>query len=279
MAKTLEDQGRALPKNSAKTPMPRVAPAKIEVEILPDGEGDDTLPALDLEPYIDPKTKALSIRGNYDTIEAFLSRRRDFIAGKKFSAKDLETVAKYKKEAVGYRTMIDAAEKNTKKVYFNSPKDVFAGKIASLQSIVGEIEDKADKILAVEEKKRVDALNEVFAIYCDDFQAVYGLSPEGRDSIEYRPNYYNKTAKEKETKADLEEQFKVIKAKEKARASGEKMIRAACAPNKLLDVERYILQLAGGTELATILEDIEAEKERLEKAKEPNEDPRGFRER
>ncbi len=266
MAKTLEDQGRALPKNSAKTPMTRVAPAKIEVEILPDEAGDDAIPVLDLEPYIDPKSKAVTIKGNYDTIEAFLTKRLKVVETQKFSAKDMDTVMKYKKEFQGYRTMFSAAETTGKRVWFNAPKDVYVGKIATLIALAVKGEDKTDKVIAIEEQKRVNDLNKVFSIYKDDFQAVYCLSKAGFDSIEYRLAYYNKTAKEKETKADLEQQFKDIKQKEKARTSGEKMIRAACSGNKLLDTERYIGML-DTDELANIIDLIEAEKVRLETAK------------
>jgi hypothetical protein len=238
--------------------------AEAMTEVVAEDENGQTLPALELTPFIDDN-KALEIRGNYDDLKAALTARRDELIKKKFSAKDMDTVVKYKREAQGYRTTIAGLEKDVKTRYFNAPKDIFVARIAALQSIVAEIESKADKVLDAEEDKRVAALTQVFDIYKGDFQAQYGLSPAGLTRIEYRPGYFNKTAKEAVSKADLEQQFKDIKAKETARASGEKMVRSLCAPNPLIDVERFV-GLLDTEELGNIVEMISDEHERLTEA-------------
>jgi len=244
----------------------KIAPVKdIGVEIMQE-DGKDNLPALALEPYIDPKDKSFALRGNFDKVKAALEARRAEIAKMKLTAKDLDTVMKYKKEAQGYRTMIAALEKDYKSRYFNAPKDVFAGTIAGLQAIVADIEARADKVLDAEEEKRVKALTQVLDIYKDDLQVRYQLSEGGLATIEYKSTYFNKTAKEAVTKADLEEQFKQTKQRETARASGERMIRSLCKDNPLLDVDRYV-KLLDDDELANIVDMIEAEKKRLAEAK------------
>jgi Protein of unknown function (DUF1351) len=235
---------------------------RVITEILPEDVG--ALPAIDLVPYVD-KNKEFAVRGNFEELKRALSARRDEIVKMRFSAKELETVVKYKKEAQGYRTMLAGVEKDVKARYFNGPKDVFSGQIAALQVIVADIEGKADKVLVAEEQKRVDALNKVFDIYISDFQQAYQLSAAGLARIERRPGYYNKTAKEAATKADLEAQFKDLKAKETARASGERTIRKLCAPNPLLDVESFV-RLLDTNELANVMDMVEDEKARLEKA-------------
>ena len=72
----------------------KIAPVKdIGVEIMQE-DGKDNLPALALEPYIDPKDKSFALRGNFDKVKAALEARRAEIAKMKLTAKDLDTVMK-----------------------------------------------------------------------------------------------------------------------------------------------------------------------------------------
>jgi len=246
----------------AKAKRATASPKKITAEVM-EVDDKDTLPALELAPYVD-KALDFEIRGNFEAVKAFLEQRRAEIAKMKFSLKDLETVQKYKKEAQGYRTMIAGCEKDTKTRYFNSPKDIFSGKVASLQAIVTDIESRADKILDAKEQKRVKDLTAVFDIYKADFQEKYALSPSYLAQVEYRKGYYNKTAKEAESKADIKAQFEELCKREQALISGEKQIRKACQVNPLLNVEGYV-RLLGANELANVLDMIEDERVRLER--------------
>ena len=244
---------------------------EVVVDAVPVTEEDKQIPVLDLVPFVDEKN-GIELRGNYDALKKALETRRDEIAKIKLTASDMETVAKYKKEAVGYRTFLKDFEDKAKKRYFNGPKDIFVAKIASLQSVVAEIEAKANAVLEKEEKKRVDALTQVLVIYKDDFQEEFGLSPASLAAIEFKQTYYNKTAKEAEIKDDLRAQFKAAKDKEVARASGEKMIRKLCNGNPLLNVEAFVKKL-DTTDLAIIVDEIEAEEERLAAARKPAPEP------
>ena len=239
----------------------------ITVEVLPVLPEDAQIPSLDLSPMMTEK-KDIEISGNYEVVKSALEARRDEIVKMKVSAKDLETVEKLKKEAMGYRIYIKEYEAKGKTKWFNGPKDIFAGKIATLQAIVAEMEAKAQKVLDKLEADRCAKVTEVLNLYKTQFQEAYGLSDEGLTLIEFKPSYYNKTAKEKETKDDLEAQFVTRRNTEKAVALGEKTIRALCAGKPLLNQDRYVADLKGGRDLALVMDDIAAEEARLKAAQE-----------
>ena len=241
------------------------ADAEIVVEILPVLPEDGKIPSLDLFPVVTEK-KDVALEGNFDLVKKSLEGRRDEVLKMRVTAKDLDTVGKLKKEAMGYRIYLEEFEKQGKKKYFNAPKEIFAGKVATLQKIVAEMEDKAQKVLDKLEAERAAEVTEVLDIYKAEFQTKYALSPEGLALIEYKPTYYNKTAKEKETKDDLEQQFIARRDTEKALALGEKTIRALCSGKPLLNVDSFIESLKNGTELAIIMDDIAAEDARLTEA-------------
>ena len=232
------------------------------VAILPVLPEDSKIPALDLVPYV-AENQVVELRGNFDVVKAALEARRDEVLQMKVSAKNMETVEKLKKEAMGYRTYLTETETVGKRKFFNAPKDIYSGKVATLLAIVAVMEEKAQKVLDKLETERRDELTGVFNIYKDEFQKTYNLSPEGLATIEFRPQYYNKTAKEKDSKEDLESQFIIRSDVEKALALGEKTIRQLCNGKPLLNVDRYVSDLKGGKELALVMDDIAAEEERL----------------
>jgi len=202
------------------------------------------------------------LKGNYETVETYLKSRKDAILANKFSAKDLDTVLKYKKEAVAYRNALKTMETNGKRKYFNDPKDVYAGKVATLQAIVSEIEAATDKVLEKEEKKRIADINVVLDLYKDKFQQTYKLSGECLAEIVYRSGYYNKGAKEKETKDDLEAQFKVILDRENAKKAGIAIVTKLCSVDPRINVQHFLGRI-GNVDIALIMGEIDEEVERL----------------
>lgn len=235
------------------------------VEILPVLPEDSKIPALSLVPFT-AENQAVEFRGNFEAVKAALEQRRDEVKKMKVSAKDMDTVEKLKKEAQGYRIYLTETGTFGKRRFFNAPKDIYDSKMQTLLVIVGEMESKAQVVIdQIAEAKR-NELTAVFDLYKKSFQEKYNLSPEGLATIEYKPAYYNKTAKEKDTKDDLENQFIGRSNLEKAVALGEKTIRALCNGKPLLDVEAYVRELKGGKELAIIMDDITTEEARLAEA-------------
>ena len=233
----------------------------VGVEVVPVDEKGD-IPVLDLVPYFDEKDNKVVLKGNYETVETYLKSRKDAILANKFSAKDLDTVLKYKKEAVAYRIALKTMETNGKRKYFNDPKDVYAGKVATLQAIVSEIEAATDKVLEKEEKKRIADINVVLDLYKDKFQQTYKLSGECLAEIVYRSGYYNKGAKEKETKDDLEAQFKVILDRENAKKAGIAIVTKLCSVDPRINVQHFLGRI-GNVDIALIMGEIDEEVERL----------------
>jgi hypothetical protein len=80
--------------------------------------------------------------------------------------------------------------------------------------------------------------------------------------VEYKKNYYNKTADEKERKGDLETQFITLAREEKALAANERLIKASCSTDARLS-ERNYLDLLRTEDVATVLEKIDMDKDRL----------------
>lgn len=239
--------------------------AEPTVEVLPVLPEDSEIPALSLVPFTTDK-QVVEFQGNFEVVKNALEQRRDEVKKMKVSAKDMDTVEKLKKEAQGYRIYLTDTGTFGKRKFFNAPKAIYEGKLQTLLGIVAEMESKAQVVIdAIAEAKR-DELTAVFDLYKKSFQEKYNLSPEGLAMIEYKPAYYNKTAKEKDTKDDLENQFIGRSNIEKAVALGEKTIRALCNGKPLLDVEHYVGELKGGKELAIIMDDITTEEARLAEA-------------
>lgn len=245
--------------------MAKTKNTEVMAEVLPVLPEDAKIPALDLAPVM-TEAKDIEITGNYEVIKSSLEARRDEILKMKVSVKDLDTVEKLKKEAMGYRIYIAEYEKRGKSKWFNGPKDIFAGKIATLQGIVADMEAKAQKVLDKLEAERTGKVTQVLNLYKEQFQEKYAISEEGLALIEYKPAYYNKTAREKDSKDDLEAQFIARRDLEKALALGVKTIIALCAGKPLLNQEKYIEDLKGGRELALVMDDIAAEEARLKAA-------------
>lgn len=239
--------------------------AEVTTEVLPILPEDSKIPALDLVPVMTGKSE-VTFGGNFEAVKTALEARRDDVAKMKVSAKDLDAVDRLKKEAMGYRLYISEYEKWGKKRWFNAPKEIFAGRIVTLQAIIGEMEAKAQKVYDKLEAERTDKVTQVLDLYKAQFQEKYAISEEGLALIEYKPAYYNKTAKEKDSKDDLEAQFIARRDVEKALALGVKTITALCAGKPLLNQEKYIEDLKGGRELALVMDDIAAEEARLKAA-------------
>jgi hypothetical protein len=139
---------------------------------------------------------------------------------------------------------------------------VFDAQMGKLLGVVGEVENAADSILEIEEKRRIADINQVLDNYKEKFQEQYNLTEQHLIRVAYKKNYYNKTAEEKERKTDLEQQFKDLRKEQDAHAANVRLITAACKEEPRLNLQYWIDRLC--TDDAAILtEEIIAEKQRL----------------
>ena len=216
------------------------------------------VPALVISPG-----KAPVVTGNFDEIRAYLEAVRDKYKKVKFTAAHMEDVQRIKKEMQVYRTSLEKIEKTVKSDYFNTPKTVFSGAMSSLFALVSEVEKKADAVLAEEDQKRIDDINLAIDAYLAKLVAETALVDKYVNKIERKEKYYNKSQKESDTLADLTVQVQELARAQKAEAANIRLIGKACAQNKLLNVAKYMAALEDGDDIATILEEIDAENLRL----------------
>jgi hypothetical protein len=215
------------------------------------------VPALVITP-----DKAPVIGGNFAQVELFLQGWKERVSALEMTEKNLAQVEIVKKESVALRNRLTKIQTDTKRLYFNDPKDVFDKKMKYLLSLVDAVESTADKVLDVQEQRRRDGLNEVFDVYKGSFQAKYKLEPEYLERFEYKEKYYNKTAVEKASKDDMEQQFTALKKEQDARAASLRLIKTMCKDDPRLNAQHWIGQLAF-KDIATVTEEITAEKARL----------------
>jgi hypothetical protein len=239
--------------------MVKTVKAKKEAEVVDAKKVEEIfdIPALVVTP-----AKAPVVDGNFAQVEAVLLAWKNRVSGIEMTEKNMTQVEIVKKEAVALRNRIVKIGADTKRLYFNDPKAVFDKKVTHLLSVVADVEGIADEVLDVKEQRRRDGLNEVFDVYKDDFQTGYKLEPEYLARVEYKKEYYNKTAVEKDSKDDLEQQFTALKKEQDARAASLRLIKTMCKDEPRLNVQHWIDQLAF-KDTATVTEEIAAEKERL----------------
>jgi peptidyl-tRNA hydrolase len=149
-----------------------------------------------------------------------------------------------------------------KKQLFNDPKKMFEALVKPLSTLANEIESLADAVLAKEDQERIADINQVLDGYKAKFQQEYALDESLLTRIEYKKNYYNKTAKEKARKDDLEAQFKELKKEQDTYAANIRLIEFGCKDDPRLNAAHWVdqLQYEG---IATIIVSIEQEKKRL----------------
>jgi hypothetical protein len=215
------------------------------------------VPALVITPE-----KAPAVTGNFEQIEKCLEGWRKQVLSLDLTEDNMEQVRSVKKAAVALRNRLSDAVDATKKRLFNEPKAVFEARAKTLLKLVGDVESVADDVLAKEERERIDGINQVLDSYKDRFQEQYQLDEQHCARLEYRKQYYNKGTEEKARKDDLEQQFIELKKAQDAYAASVKLITATCRDEPRLNADRYIRDLAA-CDVATIIEEISAEKERL----------------
>jgi hypothetical protein len=236
--------------------MAKITKLKKENETV-DVTGITDVPALIITP-----AKAPALTGNFDQVDSFLTLCEEQVSAIQFTDDNMDQVSLVKRSMAALRNRLDEAVKDTKKRLFNDPKTLFDTRMKPFFTRIGVIEGKADTVLDTLEGRRRDGLNKVFDIYKGGFQEKYKLEPKFLEKIEYKEKYYNKTAVEKDSKNDLEQQFITMKKEQDARAASLRLIRTMCKDEPRLNTQHWIDQLAF-KDIATVTEEITAEKERL----------------
>jgi DNA repair exonuclease SbcCD ATPase subunit len=231
-------------------------------------EPKNTLPVK--MPVFDVKKRpSYEVEANFDEVETYLKGVAAKYANLVFTDENIEQAKVIKTELTALRTSLTKIQANVKSERFNNPKKIFDAKMDSLLSIIGSTESEIDEALSKEDQKRIDDINEALDAYKENFTTFYSLEDRYLSRIEYKKAYYNKTAIERESKADLEDQFKALKAEQTARNGAIKLIQKTLKDSPEINVQAQIDKLDGGLDVASILEWIETEQERLEALKAP----------
>jgi hypothetical protein len=225
------------------------------------------IPALKATPERIP-----TVEGNFKEIEKYLLKREEEIKALPLEEGNLELVKAVHKEVVAYRTSFKRILEDLEKTYFKNPMDVFKGKAAPVLGAIARMEELTKKVLDKEEEDRLERLTELLNLYRDKFQEKYSLEPKFLERIEYRKQYYNKTAEEKWRLDDMEAQFAEAKKAQSGYRAAVALVEKACEEDRRLDRERWVAEL-DAFDSAEVLEHISREKERLNGIEEPSAEP------
>jgi hypothetical protein len=221
------------------------------------------VPALTITP-----AKAVVVDGNFDVVENCLQGWKSRMLSMEITEDNMAVVQAVKKQAQMYRGSLSKLRDEVKKLYFNDPKAVFETKMGVLLAVVGDVEKVADDVLAKKEQERVADINLVLDDYKAALQAQFSLDDEYLSRVEYPKQFYNKTlpqgfsSMDKFWKAELEQQFQTLKKEQKAYKANVRLIEVSCKDDPRLNVQLYIDRLRTD-DVAVIIEDIDAEKQRL----------------
>jgi hypothetical protein len=223
---------------------------------------------MELEDQIDvPMLRLVSaqvapIEGNFAEVADCLIRREQEISAMELTAENLAQVKTVKKAVVAYRTRLTRLAGEAKKAFFTEPKAIFEMKMEKLFVIINRTESLIDEVLKKEEDARIANLTEIFDMYKTRFQETYQLEDSYLSRVQYKKQYYNKTASEKDTKDDLEAQFKTLKKEQETHAANVRLVNNACADTVLNPA--HFMEMLARDDIAVILERIESEKRRVQ---------------
>ncbi len=218
-------------------------------------------------------SKPVHVVVNFKEVEFFLDLLFKRYKETEFTTANLEEVQKTKAAMVALRVNAEKFDKDIKADFYNNPKKVFSAGMAPIYAKIASIESKCDEVIAEEDQKRIDGINKAIDGYIKDFIDFYELLEDFR-GFERKKQFYNKSQKETDTINDLQAQAVEFSRLQKAFTSSERLIRKACSEESLLNVDLYLQKLTDGEDVATILEEIDAEISRLNEAlieKEENE--------
>jgi hypothetical protein len=210
---------------------------------------------------VEPNT-SLVFRTNFPELEAKLSKALAKYKGIKVTDSNFEQFKLIKKECSSLRILLENRKKEAVKAYIELPKDRLVAEFATFQSLIAEVEGSLDAQFDVYEEERKGALRAVLSGYVQEAVEKYGLRDEFSQKIELKKSYFNKTAKESETRADIMNQALSLKKEQDTLDESAKMIISYCEREPLLNSSFWVNQLQYRS-LASILSDIETEISRL----------------
>jgi hypothetical protein len=225
---------------------------------------------LKIEKPVLNKDKAVTIGGNWDSLKTNIQKVVDRYKGTQLTEDNVDYVKALKKQFVSLRTGVELDFKNYKTAYLDPAETLIKAVKAELLAVIDEGESALDKQLDEYDQRRKDELTVILKDYVAESVEKYHLRDEYATQIQLKKNYYNKTAKEEETIADIEAQAKELADKQSTYDNGVALIKAECEESGLLP-DSYIRELAYRNAMEIIMEikqDKKAQAELKAKAEE-----------
>lgn len=229
--------------------------AKAKVEKMPEEETS-------LDIYVTAKTP-LVFNSNFNEVKATLKTTLKKYKGLKVTDANFEEAKLIQKQCVTTRTLLESRMKEAIKAYIDLPKDTLKGQFQELFNLVAEVEDNIKAQMDVYEDERKAEVEKALKMYHDGLQKEYNLRPKYLSMVQFKKSYFNKTAKESDSRADIKDQFNDAKKLQDEYDSNVEVIKSTINGNKLLNENHWIDQLEYRS-LAGILVDIRSEITRLE---------------
>ena len=225
---------------------------------------------LKIEKPVLNKDKAVTIGGNWDSLKTNIQKVVDRYKGTQLTEDNVDYVKALKKQFVSLRTGVELDFKNYKTAYLDPAETLIKAVKAELLAVIDEGESALDKQLDEYDQRRKDELTIILKDYVAESVEKYHLRDEYATQIQLKKNYYNKTAKEEDTIADIDAQAKELADKQSAYDNGVALIKAECEESGLLP-DSYIRELAYRNAMEIIMEikqDKKAQAELKAKAEE-----------
>ena len=217
------------------------------------------------------KDKTISISGNFTELGANIKTLVERYKNTELTEDNVEYVKTLKKQFVSLRTGVEREFKDYKTVYLDPAEDLLKAMKNELLAIIDEGESALGVQLDAYDQKRKDELTIILNEYKDEAVEKYGLRDEYATQIQLKKNYYNKTAKEEETIADIDAQAKELSVKQKDYDNGVALIKMECEDSGLLP-DSYIRELDYHSAPEIIMEIKQDKKSREEMLKKADED-------
>ena len=208
---------------------------------------------LKIEKPVLNKDKAVTIGGNWDSLKTNIQKVVDRYKGTQLTEDNVDYVKALKKQFVSLRTGVELDFKNYKTAYLDPAENLIKAVKAELLAVIDEGESALDKQLDEYDQRRKDELTIILKDYVAESVEKYHLRDEYATQIQLKKNYYNKTAKEEETIADIDTQAKELADKQTAYDNGVALIKAECEESGLLP-DSYIRELAYRNAMEIIME-------------------------
>lgn len=209
--------------------------------------------ALDLpEPVITSLTdKPVLPEMNFDVIkkeaEKYVSIYKDMV----LTEDNVDSFIETKNKFVAMRTTMEKARKTWIDKYIKPVKDYVDTKTKDVVATLAIAEENFKVQLVEYDQRRIDDLNEIFGEYVTMARKKFEIKEEDVILVDYKKQFYNKGAKEKETRDDIFQQVADWKKTNDAKIADYELIKTMCKQFDMVDAP-YITQYDLGANVSSV---------------------------